>query len=55
MCHAGLRQHEGDPIAAARQAEYKVLAGANFGAMLRDAGVALRPMSVILARAVALA
>ncbi|MEO7854107.1 MAG: ChbG/HpnK family deacetylase [Rubrivivax sp.] len=51
MCHAGLRQPEGgDPLAAAREAEYEVLAGSGFGAMLRDAGVALRPMSQILAR-----
>jgi len=50
MCHAGLRPHEGDPLATARRSEYDVLAGANFGAMLRDTGVTLQPMSWILAR-----
>jgi chitin disaccharide deacetylase len=48
MCHAGLGLHAGDPLAAARQAEYEVLAGAEFPAVLRDAGLALRPMSRIL-------
>jgi predicted glycoside hydrolase/deacetylase ChbG (UPF0249 family) len=50
MCHAGLGLHAGEPLATARQAEYEVLEGVGFDAMLRDAGVALRPMSQILAR-----
>ena len=50
MCHAGLRPHQGDPLGAARQAEYEVLAGAEFGAMLRGSAVTLGPMSRILAR-----
>jgi predicted glycoside hydrolase/deacetylase ChbG (UPF0249 family) len=50
MCHAGLRLHRSGPLAAARQAEYEVLASADFGAMLLDAGLRLQPMSRILAR-----
>lgn len=48
MCHPGLRGSAGDVLAAARQAEYEVLVGAPFAALLRDAGVVLRPMSTIL-------
>lgn len=51
MCHPSGRLHEGDPLAEARHAEFQVLAGAEFGTILRGADVALRPMSQILARA----
>ena len=49
MCHAAAGLREGDRLAAARRAEYEVLAGTAFAAMLHEANVALRPMSWILA------
>lgn len=52
MCHAGLPAPEAhEPLASARQAEFEMLASLEFGAMLDDVGVALRPMSLILAGA----
>lgn len=49
MCHPGLEGNADDPIANARAAEYEALADTAFDGMLRDAGVALAPMSRILA------
>jgi chitin disaccharide deacetylase len=50
MCHPALSLHESDPIGPARLWEYEVLAGADFAAWLRDAAVALAPMSRILSQ-----
>lgn len=49
MCHPGLRATSDDPLGAAREAECQVLASPAFGALLHRCGVALRPMSQILA------
>jgi len=44
MCHPAVQAAAGDRIAGARLAEFEVLAGDAFAAMLRDAGVVLAPM-----------
>jgi predicted glycoside hydrolase/deacetylase ChbG (UPF0249 family) len=51
MCHPGRTGADRDPLAAAREAEYRVLAGRAFGRAIRELGVVLRPMSRILADA----
>lgn len=50
MCHAGLPLSPQDPLREARQAEYAVLADPFFDRMIESRGIALRPMSRILAR-----
>lgn len=49
MCHPSLHATPGEPLGAAREAEYQVLASPAFGELLRSCGVALWPMSQILA------
>ena len=49
MCHPSAGLHEADLLIEARHAEFQVLSGTAFDAMLRDAGVTLAPMSLILA------
>lgn len=50
MCHPSKHQHAEDALLEARHAEFRVLSGADFGAMLRDHGVVLQPMSRIIHR-----
>jgi predicted glycoside hydrolase/deacetylase ChbG (UPF0249 family) len=50
MCHPSESTSKSDPIARARQAEYKVLCSKDFEAMLLASGVTLMPMSRILQR-----
>lgn len=45
MCHPATASGPGDPIAAARLAEYEVLAGPELGALLQAAGVRVLPVS----------
>ena len=45
MCHPAVFPSPGDPIAAARVVEYEVLASPELGALLREAGVRVLPMS----------
>ena len=45
MCHPAASTSPGDPIAAARVAEYQVLASPELGALLRDSGVRVLPVS----------
>ena len=45
MCHPATATAPGDAIAPARIAEYQVLASPELGAMLRDAGVRVQPLS----------
>jgi chitin disaccharide deacetylase len=47
MCHPSLPA-SADPLIDARMAEFEVLAGAGFGALLHAEGIALSPMSRIL-------
>ncbi|MDQ2778625.1 MAG: ChbG/HpnK family deacetylase [Pseudomonadota bacterium] len=49
MCHPSLDFDGADPILPARLAEFEVLSGADFGRWLAEAGIALQPMSRILA------
>lgn len=49
MCHPSLGATPGEPLGAAREAEYQVLASPAFGELLRSCGIALWPMSQILA------
>ena len=52
LCHPSLpldHLPSHDSLMAARQTEFKVLCGPEFGALLRDTGIALRPMSQLLA------
>ncbi len=49
MSHPSVGLHAGDPISAARDSEYQVLASTAFGQMVDEAAVTLRPMSHILA------
>lgn len=51
MCHPSLWLQAGESLLEARDAEYQVLSSSEFDTMLRAAGVALAPMSRILARA----
>lgn len=51
MCHPSMRLNAQDALIDARHAEFQVLGSADFGGMLRNAGVRLWPMSKILARA----
>jgi len=51
MCHPSESTGKTDPIARARQAEYKVLCSKDFEAMLLASGVTLMPMSRVLAAA----
>jgi chitin disaccharide deacetylase len=51
MCHPSLRVQAEDRIAAARAAEYEVLAGPYFALAMAEAGVCVQPMSRILAAA----
>lgn len=48
MCHPSVATDAADPMIAARQAEFGVLASATFGAQLTAASLVLRPMSRIL-------
>jgi predicted glycoside hydrolase/deacetylase ChbG (UPF0249 family) len=50
MCHPSTRLHADDVLLEARHAELQVLSSAEFGAMLRDHGVVLQPMSRIVHR-----
>ena len=52
MCHPSARVVSNDPLGEARQAEFSVLAGDEFGAMRHSAAVTLAPMRRILSRAV---
>lgn len=49
LCHPGLEAGADDALAAARQAEFAVLASDDFAAMLLTEGLSLRPMSSQLA------
>jgi predicted glycoside hydrolase/deacetylase ChbG (UPF0249 family) len=49
MCHPSQLPDGTDPIGAARQAEFEVLASTDFAALLQRAGLTLAPMSAILA------
>lgn len=49
MCHPRWAIGRGDPLAAAREAEYQVLASRHFGQLVEELGVVLWPMSHILA------
>jgi len=49
MCHPSLMRQDIDPIVAARHAEYEVLCSPDFADLVHDAGIALLPMSRILA------
>lgn len=51
LCHPGLPLSDEDPLGRAREAEYAVLASPAFERMIDERGIALRPMSRILARA----
>lgn len=51
MCHPGRALASGDPLSAAREAEYQALASRHFGQLIRELGVVLWPMSHILADA----
>lgn len=50
MCHPASAAAAGDPIGAARLAEYQVLAGAEFGLLLRQARVQVVPLSSLALR-----
>lgn len=49
MCHPSAPFDGRDTILAARRAEFEVLGSDDFGTMLQQAGIALAPMSAILA------
>ena len=51
MCHPSQSTSKTDPIARAREAEYKVLCSKDFDALLLASGVTLLPMSRVLAAA----
>ena len=50
MCHPATALVPGDPIAPARLADYEVLAGDAFGALLQQAGVRVAPLSRLAPR-----
>lgn len=50
MCHPATTAAAGDPIAAARVAEYQALASPEFGALLQQAGVQVVPLSRLVLR-----
>jgi predicted glycoside hydrolase/deacetylase ChbG (UPF0249 family) len=50
MCHPATTAADGDPIAAARLAEYQVLASPEFGALLQQARVQVVPLSRLALR-----
>ena len=51
MCHPGRMLANGDPLAAAREAEYQALSSRHFGQLIRELGVVLWSMNHILADA----
>jgi hypothetical protein len=48
MCHPSGTRDGGDALVDARVVEFRVLAGARFGALLREYAIGLQPMSRIL-------
>jgi hypothetical protein len=52
MCHPGIGSDELDSIAAARQAEFAVLANQALPALLQAEGLTLRPLSSWIAETV---
>ena len=53
MCHPSVGNHPQDPLAQARQHEYRVLSGDALGALLREEGIRLEPLGQTLQRGAA--